>query len=434
MGLLGAIGGTARRIARAAAAFRSDSPSVEGRWFRLSWGNPDDQPAGLAINPTTALSLSSYFACINRIATDVSCHPFKVVRREGGRRIDVPDHPVSLIDWIPLDLNGSSDPDAVNGTTSKTRAVASYQSHALSHGGGFLRIRRDGYGEVKALQLLDPSATYARSRKVDGAIYYQSGSKTFREDEILHLAGFGFDGLNGYSVARLARDDIAHGKAVNIYGARFFGSGGQPKAVLESPHTLKPEAIKNLRESWDSVHGGPSNSHKIAILEQDLKYKPISIPPEDAQFLQSRQFQVVEIARWFNVPPHKIGDYSQMQLASAAVEQANLDYLVAVVLPWLTRMADEWNRKLFTVEERAAGFEVEFDLRWLLRIDSKSRAEYNREALSWGWETRNEVRAREGLNPVDGGDSLLVPLNFTTLEAALAGPPPPNEPAPRVDA
>lgn len=410
---------------------RSSLP-VEGRWFRMGWGGQIGQLSGVVVTPDSALTLSAYFAAINAISTDVGNLPWRVYQREAnGVRREVGDHPINRLMWAPIPDGGKS---PLEGGSCKPRVVQAWQAHALGQGNGYLEVRRNpGTGELLELRLLDPGTTAPYRRSSDGGLYYRSGDRTLFPENVLHLAGLGFDGLRGYSVARYASGTIGLGQAAEMYGSRFFGSGGQPAGVLKTPLKLGDAAVANLRESWAAIHAGPQNSGRLAILEQGLEYAPISIPPEDAQFLQTRQFQIVEVARWFRIPPHKLGDYSQMQLASAGVEAANLDYLTTTLDPWCTRIEHEAAAKLLTAEERAAGYYLEHVLAQLLRADLRGRAEYNRQALTSGWETRNEVRAREGLNPIDGGDEIFVPANYVPLRLALQGqaaqaPVPPPEP------
>jgi len=344
--------------------------------------------------------------------------PIKVMRRwPDGVRSEVPDHPINRLMWAPVPDGGKS---PIEGRSSKPRVSQAWVAHALNHGNGYLEVRRVG-GVPAELRLLDPYRVTVQRRASDGGLYYLAGDRTLGPDSVLHLAGLGFDGLRGYPIAMYASGSIGLGQAAEYYGARFFGSGGQPSGVLTTAQKLGTEAVANLRESWADIHGGPTNAGRMAVLEQGLEYRPISIPPEVAQFLQTRQFQVVEIARWFSIPPHKLGDYSQIQLASSAIEASNLDYLTRTLDPWCTRIEQEFAAKLLTTAERDSGFYVEHSLVALLRADLRGRAEYNRQSLAAGWETRNEVRSREGLNPIEGGDEVFVPANYVPLSLALAG-------------
>lgn len=397
----------------------------EGRLYRLDWGadvtTASSVPSGVRITPDSALTVSAYFAAINRIASDVGSHPFRVLQRVPGQgRLEVPDHPLTRLRWHPLAIDRAVRLDDVAGDVTRTKVLTAWVAHELGWGIGALRIRYDdGSGWPTGLQLLDPTRTVPRHR-ADGTLVYQVGAQTLAAHEVLHLSGLSYDGLNGYSVARYARETLGLAKSQEYYGARWFGTGGAVKGVLSTDQVLGEDAVKNLRESLAEHHDNLGASRKWLILEQGLKYQGLTVAPEDSQFLQSRQFQLVEVARWFGLPPHKIGDYSQMQLASAGVEAANLDYLTSVILVKIARIEDEWNQKLLSEAERAAGYEIDFDVSWLLRADLKTRAEYNREALAWGWETRNEVREREGRNPIAGGDEVLVPANMVPLNRLLA--------------
>ncbi|MFO0960866.1 MAG: phage portal protein [Isosphaeraceae bacterium] len=426
-------GGEVRKWIGQLAGFATRSAAPEGRFYRLDWGQgaSGNTPSGVAVTPQSALTVGAYFACVNRVSRDVGSHPFRVVRKVPGKgRVEVPGHPLNRVDWIPLPNNPSIDPDRIAGGGNRVGVMTAHVAHALTWQGGYLRIRTDASGEVEGLQLLDPAMTIGDWRE-DGTRYYRYGAKTFRDDEVLQLSGLSYNGCDGYPISRYSRDTIGLAKSQEIYGGRFFGSGGQPKGILKTNRKVVEEELRNLRATWTDRHGnGPGGSQQIAILEQDWTYQSISVPPEVAQFLESRKFQLVEICRWFGVPPHKVGDYSQMQLASAGVEAANLDYLMSTILSWIAAIEVEWNAKLLTDAERADGLCIEFDTNWLLRADLTTRAAYNREALTWGWSTRNEVREREGANPLPGCDEILVPNNQVPLSRLLAAPPTPTPATP----
>lgn len=364
--------------------------------------------SGVPITERSALTLTAAFACINVIATDVSALPLRVYRRrKGGGRDEATDHPATpLLRWSP------------DGETTTMRARQAWMGHALGWGNGYQEIERDGAGRPAGLHRLDPSAIRPKRRKRDGRLYYELDSGgTLRPENVLHLAGLGYDGLSGYSPVRLARQAIGLGLAAETFGAALFGNGSTPRGVLEHPKSLTKEAAERLREGFERIHGGPYNAHRVAVLEEGMKWNPTSINPDDAQFLATRQFQVIEVARIYRVPPHKIGDYSQSHLAN--IEASNLDYLMTTLMPWCEAQEQEMNLKLLTAAERASGYYIEHALAAILRGDMRARAEFYTKLRDLGVLTPNLICEFENLNPIGpDGDIRLVPLNMTTLENA----------------
>jgi HK97 family phage portal protein len=380
---------------------------------KLSWGglvSTASTRSRVTVTPTGALGLTAVYAAINCIATDVSTLPLEVwKRRRSGGRDRVTDH---KIDYL---LGVSTDNE-----TPANRFEQSLVGHALGWGNGYAEIEYESNGQVKGLYLLDPAQTRPDRRPQDKRLFYRSGNSTLPPWRMLHIAGFGYDGLQGYSPINLAREAIGLGIAAEQFGAAFFGNSAKPSGVLETPLKLSPQAIANLRESWERMHQGGENAARTAILEQGMKWNSTMIPPEDAQFLETRKFQVLEVARLFRIPPHKIGDYSQSHLAN--IEAANLDYLQTTILPWCLSIEQELNRKLFTEAERRQGYFVCHDTSVLLRADSKTRGDMYRTLRELGAITPNEIREREGLNPIaaeDGGDLFLVQGQYVPLESLV---------------
>jgi HK97 family phage portal protein len=237
---------------------------------------------------------------------------------------------------------------------------------------------------------------------------------------VLHFAGLGYDSINGYRLFDLARDAIGLSKASELFGMTFFGEGAHAGGFLETTKTLKPEAKKNLRESWNLVHQGPHRSHRVAVLEDGMKFNKNTVDPEQAQFLETRRFQILEIARVFRLPPHKLGDWSQSHLAS--VEEGNLDYLTTTLAPWLEMIEQEVNRKLLSPVERRVWF-VKHNMASLLRGNSAARISYYKGLFEMGVLSTNDIASDENLNPTPGGDTHFIPSNnLTPLAQAAAGP------------
>jgi HK97 family phage portal protein len=384
-------------------------------WGALSSGNMSR--TGLNITPETALGLTACYAAINTIATDVASLPLRVYRKQpNGGREEMADHPLAIL------LAESPD-----GETTSMRWRQAMMGHALGWGNGYAELTYDGDGFPRGMYLLDPR-TEPQRRAQDKRLYYRKADGgTLPPYRVLHVAGWGYDGLKGYSPIMQAREAVGLGLAAESFGSTFFGNGSSPKGILKTPNAVTPEMADRLRAGWEDLHRGLANSHKVAVLEQGLEWQSISIPPEDAQFILTRQFQVVEIARLFRLPPHKIGDYSQSHLAN--IEAANLDYMTTVLMPWCEAIEQEINRKLLTTDERRAGYYVEHQMQAFLRGDMKARAEFYLRMRDLGAINPNEIRARENMDPIGpAGDVYLVPLNMTNLEHAGEKPEPPEPP------
>jgi HK97 family phage portal protein len=378
--------------------------------------------SGVLVTPERALALTPYFAAIDRISTDVASLPLQVFRRrKSGGRDEVRDHPVAeLLAYSP------------DGETTSMRWRQAVMGHTLGWGNGYAEIEFDRGGRPLGLYHLDPSTTAPDRRPQDRKLFYRTGAQTIPPARVLHFAGFGFDGLRGYSRAQVAREAIGLGLGAERYGSGFFGNSAIPSGVIEVPHKLKDKlAVDELRRGWEANYGGADNARKTAVLEQGAKFTPFPISNEDAQFLLTRQFQVVEVARLFGIPPHKIGDYSQTGSAYRALEESNLDYMITTIRPWCEQVEQELNRKLFTKAERAQGVYCCHDMTEFLRGDSKARGVMYEALFGLSVLTPNDVREQEGLNPIGpDGDHRFVSNQFTPLEKALAPTPPPPDNAP----
>lgn len=370
--------------------------------------------SGVLVTEKSALTLCAAFACVNVIATDCSALPLRVYRRrKDGGRDEATDHPASpLLKWTP------------DGETTTMRARQAWHGHALGWGNGYQEIVRDGAGRPVALHRLEPGSTLPKRRVRDKGLFYAlENGKTLRPENVLHLAMFGFDGLCGYSPVKLARQAIGLGLAQETQGAALYGNGSTPRGYLTVDTSLSKEAAGRLREQFEAVHRGPENAHRLMVLEEGLKWQASGFSPEDAQFLASRQFQVIEVCRMYRVPPQKVMDYSQAHLAN--VEASNLDYLMTTVMPWCEAIEQEMCMKLLTSAEREEGYYIEHTLAALLRGDMKARAEFYTRLRDLGVLTPNLICALENMNPAGPeGDIRLVPMNMVSLANAGKNPQP----------
>jgi len=235
---------------------------------------------------------------------------------------------------------------------------------------------------------------------------------------VLHIPGLGFDGLVGYSPIAMAKNAIGLAIATEEYGAKFFANGAAPGGVLEHPGTIKDP--QRVRDAWQSQFGGSANSGKVAVLEEGMKYTPIGISPEQAQFLETRKFQINEIARIFRVPPHMVGDLEKSSFSN--IEQQSLEFVKYTLDPWVIRWEQSITRRLLIEDEKKQYF-VKFNLEGLLRGDYQSRMTGYATARQNGWMSANDIRELENLDRIpteNGGDLYLINGNMLPMNQAGA--------------
>lgn len=374
--------------------------------------------AGEVVSPAKAMGLSAWFSAIRCISEDIGKLPLDLYRKlpKGGREV-VTDHPVARL----LDLYAND--EATSNTLRETMT-----GWALSWGNAFAEIESGPDGKPVALHPIHPSRCWLH--RVDGRIVldvwvadaFAGRSTAVRLDysEVIHIRGFGDDILVGLSVAKLAAESIGIGLAAQSYGAAFFGNGATPTLLLIHPGKLDEKGQTNLRESWKKRHAGPRNSGGVGVLQEGIKVEKLSIPPEEAQFLETRQFQIADTARWFRIPPHKIGDLTRS--TNNNIEHQGIEYATDTLSPWFTRWEQELLRKLFDERDQKV-FEIDFDDKALMRGDYQSRMNAHRTAISTGMETPNEARRDEGRNPSPepGADQLYMQGAMMTLRQIAEG-------------
>ena len=291
----------------------------------------------------------------------------------------------------------------------------------------YAQVIRNGKGEVIALYPPMPNKMsvdrdengrlyYTYYRGPDEAIKNKEFAVTLQPSDVLHIPGLGFDGLVGYSPIAMAKNAIGMAIACEEYGAKFFANGAAPGGVLEHPGTIKDP--QRVRESWQSTFGGSGNANKIAVLEEGMKYTPIGISPEQAQFLETRKFQINEIARIFRVPPHMVGDLEKSSFSN--IEQQSLEFVKYTLEPWIVRWEQAINRALLSEKEKESYF-VKFNVDGLLRGDYESRMNGYATARQNGWMSANDIRELENLDRIPaelGGDLYLINGNMTKLQDA----------------
>lgn len=362
------------------------------------WGDGygSKSAAGVNVTPTTALSLSAYWACIANISQDVAKLPIDVVRKRDSVRTPLPGHPVEHI------FNVEFNPD-----TPAMLGRQTLSQWAKGWGNGYAEIERNGIGRVIGLHPIHPSRVTVK-RNAAKKLYYEvmndTGAPTLlRPDQVFHLPGrLSDDGITGISIAKAGCDSIGRAIAVQKYGSAIFSGGGTDRIALEhaGPGDIRPEKIQLIRKSWMQLYGDVENQGP-AVLQGGLKAVRIGIPPEDAQMLEVTQFTVEDLARWFRCPPSKIGHFLRAQ-GWSTLEALNTDYVIDTLLPEAVLWEQEIRRKLLMGSE--SNVQARHNFNMLLRGDSAARAQFYTALFRLGVLNRNEIRQLEDQNPVDGGD------------------------------
>jgi HK97 family phage portal protein len=358
--------------------------------------------SGMRVSHESALKYAPLWRGINLISRDVAKLPLFVYKRNGDGKDRANDHPAyTLLRYKP---------------NAEMIAFPFWQTlvgHVLTRGNGYAYIFRLGSGVANELIPLNPDNTYPV--RANGVLTYvtkvNGEDRKLLPENVLHIKGFSFDGLVGYNVIQKARDSLGRGIAAGEYGSRFFRNDAKPSIVLEHPAKLSDQAVRHLRESWSTMHQGVENAHKPAILEEGMKVHAYSINARDAQLLETRAFEIRDVANWLNIPPHKLGDSSRVSYNS--LEQENQSYLDDALDPWLVNIEQECRDKLLTEAEKSADTHViEFMRQAMLRADISARGEFYVKATGGHpWMTVNEVRGLENMNPVDGFDDIQAPTN-----------------------
>ena len=375
--------------------------------------------AGKRVNERSAMQMTAVYSCVRILAEAVAGLPLHLYRyKEDGGKEKALDHPLYLL------LHDEPNPEMSSFVFRET-----LMTHLLLWGNAYAQIIRNGKGEVIALYPLMPDRMTV-NRGSSGQLYYEytvsmddvptvKGSLVrLHPSDVLHIPGLGFDGLVGYSPIAMAKNAIGMGIACEEYGAKFFANGAAPGGVLEHPGTIKDP--QRVRKSWQSTFGGSGNSNKIAVLEEGMKYTPIGISPEQAQFLETRKFQINEIARIFRVPPHMVGDLEKSSFSN--IEQQSLEFVKYTLEPWLVRWEQSIQRTLFSPEEKKQYF-AKFNVEGLLRGDYASRMSGYATARQNGWMSANDIRELENMDRIpaeEGGDLYLINGNMLPLGNAGA--------------
>ena len=399
--------------------FRSrDAPrnSTSGSAYRFFMGS---STSGKRVNERSAMQMTAVYSCVRILSEAVAGLPLHLYQyTDRGSKEKAVDNPLYFL------LHDEPNTEMTSFVFRET-----LMTHLLLWGNAYSQIIRNGKGEVVGLYPLMPDRmTVNRDEK--GRLYYEymvssddaktlkGGTVRLSPYDVLHIPGLGFDGLAGYSPIAMAKNAIGLAIAAEEYGSKFYANGATPSGILEYPGTVKePDKV---RESWNAGFGGSSNAHKIAVLEEGMKYTPISISPNEAQFLETRKFQINEIARIFRVPPHMVGDLEKSSFSN--IEQQSLEFVKYTLEPWLVRWEQAMQRSLIPQDGKSKYF-IKFNVDGLLRGDYQSRMQGYATARQNGWMSANDIRELENLDRIpaeDGGDLYLINGNMMPLSMSGA--------------
>jgi len=378
-------------------------------WDRTLWNLAGSQSAsGEVVTERTALYSSAVYNAISLISGTIAALPCHLMQGKMGKKTIVEENPLYRVmhdQWNPY-LTAMAGRECL-------------MAHILAWGNGYAEIVRDTLGYVRELWPITP----------DRVRVFMHGSDLFYEiqvdrekiilprNRVLHVPGLGYDGFMGYSVVAMARKSFGLTMALETFGSNYFGQGTHPGVIVTHPGKLSAQASSNLQASLATDFGGLGKTHKLLLLEEGLKMEKISIPPDDSQFLESRQFQIPEVARWFNLPPHKLKDLTRSSFSN--IEQEQQSFYTDSILPWLVRLEQNYNMQLLDRYDKSlSGYGrlyFKHSVEGLLRGDSASRAALYTAMFNVGSLSPNDIRGYEDKDPIPGGDEYFVPLNMVPL-------------------
>jgi len=415
------------------------APANAPGWLVDLFGGGRRTGAGVDVSEESALTFSAVYGCVRILAESAASLPLKVYRRAGARgKATARQH------WAWSLLHDAPNPEMTAVVWRELGMV-----HVLTWGNAYSRIEWAGDGSARAVWPIHPSRVTVK-RSAGGSVFYEvrpdpatdppGGHPAILEPaDVLHVPALGWNGLVGLSPVRLAREAVGLGQAAEAFGSGFFGNGARPGGVLSVNQALDPKARAKIAEAWEAAHQGVERAGRVAVLGLGASFTATTIPPEDAQFLETRRFQVSEVARIFRVPPHMLADLERATFSN--IEHLGLEFVMHSLRPWLVRWEQEINRKLFGTSG-TAGLYAEHAVDGLLRGDQASRFAAYAVGRQWGWLSADDVRELENLAPLpDGAGAVyLTPLNMVPVVGRAwspaqvtpteAEPEPTPEPAP----
>jgi len=379
------------------------SAESDGSTFADILGSGGGTKSGVKVDEEIALTFSAVWACVRILSETIASLPLGVFKRTNDGRELLLAHPVyHLLHNEP------------NQFMTSFMFRETIMAFVVLWGNGYAKIQYKGDARIESLDILHPNGVTPFIAS-DGKLYYEvrhsDRTEILKDYEMLHIPGLSFDGIKGKAPLDVYKEAVGLGKAAEGFGAEFFGNGANTDVVLSYPSKLSDKGKKNLGDSFDKKYR--DGSKKTMVLEEGIKVERVTIPPEQAQFLQTRKFQVNEIARIFRVPPHMIADLEKS--TNNNIEHQGIDFVTHTMRPWVKRFEQEYDRKLFYESEKYNTF-TKHNLDALLRGDAEARSKIMIAKFTTGSITSNEIRAADGLNAVDGGDQRYVMGNMMPID------------------
>ena len=409
-------------VSRMSFSRRDLSLTDEKAWDSSLWrmrGSASE--SGEFVDEHTALNYSAVYNAVSLISGTIASLPLHLIQRKDKTKKLADDRKLYRL------MHEEANPNMSAMAFRETLI-----GHILLWGNGYAEKVRNGYGEIIELWPITPhrvTPIMEGGKLVYRIRFDRNESLTLPREKILHIPGLGYDGFRGYSVISMARKSLGLAMAMETFGARFFGEGTHPGAIAYHPGKLSQQAHDNLKKSLVDSASGLGKTHRLLLLEEGMKLETLGIPPNDSQFLESRQFQIPEVARWFNLPPHKLKDLTRSSFSN--IESEQLSFYRDSILPWLIRLEQNYNMQLLTKSDKElSGYGrlyFKHSAEGLLRGESQARAEFYRQMFNIGVFSINEIRELEDMNPIEGGDIHLVPLNMISVENAGEKPEAPQQ-------
>ncbi len=361
--------------------------------------------SGEVVTEATALTYAAVWCAVNLISGTVSTLPLQLLRKEQSKTITAKEQRIYRV------LHSEFNP-LMTAETGRSVMMA----HLLIWGNCYAEKVTNSFGEITELWPISPNRVRierADNKQIVYSIQVDGKPITLNRDRILHIPGLGFDGIQGYSVIAMARKSIGLAMAMESFGALYFGNGTHPGVVVHHPGQLSPQGHDNLKKSLSETHSGLGQSHKLMLLEEGMTIEKIGVPPEDSQFIESRQHQIPEVARWFNLPPHKLKDLTKSSFNN--IESEQISFVTDSILPWLIRLEQNYYLQLLSPIEKKREFFWRHNVDGLMRGNAKDRSEYYRTMFNIGAMSINDIREKENWDSIEGGDERFVPLNMIPL-------------------
>lgn len=364
-----------------------------------------------SVSEEKALTIDAVYACVNLYARTLASMPLILYEKGPNGKQRALNHPLYNL------LHDEPNPNMSSHTFRKIM-----EASLKLYGNAYAHIEYDKNWQVKALWPFSPNCVTPKRDLKSGELYYDcilfdGSAKRLRAYEIIHIPGLGFDGISGRSPICQFAETMGLSLEIKNYGRNFFKNGARPSGILEHPGQLSEQAQKRLERKFEQRYGGTENTGKTMLLEEGMTYKAVGVPPEEAQFLEARKYGVNEIARIYGVPPHMIADLEHATYTN--IESQDINFAKHSILPECVNWEQELARKLLTAKDRER-YEIEFNMEGLVRGDLQSRYQAYAIGRQWGFLTADDIRAKENMGNVDGGDTTYTPLNMINSDLADA--------------